>query len=514
MESAAGILGLAQGSALIDDRAETQLTGILTPHLGSGFASVSARWDRGRGFYTTPADQRVPASARASFDSYSVGLRGAAPLSEDIELQARGLGFADHRTLRFEGADSSSSGQDASVRLIGRGRWQFDVLAYVQARNFSNIVVSSTRFVPVLDQRNTPSTGIGGKIELRPPTGNANTLRIGSDWRISQGQLFEDAISAFSGKITARRNAGGRNGDVGFYLEDDLVLGRLTLTGGARVDRWSIADGFFRERNAAQQLIIDNSYTDRSGWEGSFRAGALFDMGGGLAVRGAAYTGFRVPTLNELYRPFVVFPVTTQANEALDNEHLRGAEIGFDFALSPQTRLSVTAFTNELRDAIANVTIGPDLRQRRNIDAVRSRGIEATGRAQMGKFQFLGSAAYTDARVRGRGAAAALDGFRPAQTPKFSASGTVAVQPSERFTLSATVRHIGAQFEDDRNSDVLPAATTVDLFAELGLMEGVSLLLRGENMFDETIVTRNQGGSIDLGVPRTLWIGLRAGFGR
>ena len=237
-------------------------------------------------------------------------------------------------------------------------------------------------------------------------------------------------------------------------------------------------------------------------------------MGGGLAVRGAAYTGFRVPTLNELYRPFVVFPVTTQANEALDNEHLRGAEIGFDFALSPQTRLSVTAFTNELRDAIANVTIGPDLRQRRNIDAVRSRGIEATGRAQMGKFQFLGSAAYTDARVRGRGAAAALDGFRPAQTPKFSASGTVAVQPSERFTLSATVRHIGAQFEDDRNSDVLPAATTVDLFAELGLTEGASLLLRGENMLDETIITRNQGGSIDLGVRRTLWIGLRAGFGR
>ena len=34
---------------------------------------------------------------------------------------------------------------------------------------------------------------------------------------------------------------------------------------------------------------------------------------------------------------------------------------------------------------------------------------------------------------------------------------------------------------------------------------------RGENLTDTAIVTRNQGGSIDLGVPRTLWIGLRVG---
>ena len=39
-----------------------------------------------------------------------------------------------------------------------------------------------------------------------------------------------------------------------------------------------------------------------------------------------------------------------------------------------------------------------------------------------------------------------------------------------------------------------------------------TVLLRGENLTNETIVTRNQGGSIDLGVPRTLWAGLRYGF--
>jgi hypothetical protein len=35
-----------------------------------------------------------------------------------------------------------------------------------------------------------------------------------------------------------------------------------------------------------------------------------------------------------------------------------------------------------------------------------------------------------------------------------------------------------------------------------------SLILRGENLTDEDMVTRNQGGSIDLGAPRTIWAGV------
>jgi len=37
-----------------------------------------------------------------------------------------------------------------------------------------------------------------------------------------------------------------------------------------------------------------------------------------------------LPTLNELYRPFTVFPVTTRAPAALANEELRGFEAGQD----------------------------------------------------------------------------------------------------------------------------------------------------------------------------------------
>ena len=226
-------LGLLSGEALSDDRGETELSGTIAPRLGSGFAVVSARWDRGQGFYTAPASQRVPASARARYDSWSASLRGVAPLAPGIELQARGLAYGDARTLRFIGADSTSSGQDASLRVVGKGRWQFDALAYLQARNFSNVVISSTSFRKTLDQRATPSTGWGGKLELRPPVSRAVVLRLGTDWRVASGTMFEDAYSGVTGRVTARRRAGGRSSDLGFYTETDWRLGALTLTGAA-----------------------------------------------------------------------------------------------------------------------------------------------------------------------------------------------------------------------------------------------------------------------------------------
>ncbi|WP_240530033.1 TonB-dependent receptor [Novosphingobium sp. PC22D] len=513
LESAdAAALAPVSGGLLVNQRGETEASASVAPRLGSGFAVVSGRWDRGQGFFTTPKDQRVPATARAAFDSWSVGLRGVAPLGPDIELQARGLVFEDDRTLRFEGADSSSSGQDASLRLVGRGDWQFDVLGYVQARNFTNVVISSSRFTRVLDQRNTPSTGLGGKIELRPPLGEAVNLRTGVDYRRSRGELYEDAYSAFSGAITARRNAGGTNTDLGLFADGDWTSGALVLTGGVRADRYTIRDGFYVERDAAGMLAIDERYANRGGWQVSYRGGASLAVGGDLHLRAAAYTGLRLPTLNELYRPFVVFPVVTQANPDLRNERLEGYEAGVRFAPTSGFSLTLTAFENRLENAIANVTIGEDLRQRRNLPAIVARGIEADMGLAAGAFRFDGSLAWTDSEVRGEGDSRELDGMRPSQTPALSASATVAFVPGPGARLAATVRHVGKQYEDDLETEVLPAATTLDLFAELRVAGRLSLVLRGENLTDESIVTRNSGGSIDLGVPRTLWAGLRWGL--
>ncbi|MET3827152.1 iron complex outermembrane receptor protein [Sphingomonas sp. PvP055] len=498
------------GSAFYGSDNAVETTASISPDVGAGYLTVAGRFERGDGFFTTPDAQRTAATVRARYRDWSGQMRGVVPIDAQTELQARMGVFRDNRTLRFAGADSSSSGEDASVRVIHRGPWALDVLAYVQARNFTNRVISATTSRLTLDQRNTPATGIGGKIELRPPVGPDHVLRIGADVRLGEGTLYEDAYAA-GGAVTTRRTAGGNTSTAGLFAEDDWTLGRLVLTAGVRGDRWTITDGFFRERTRAGAITTNQRFADRDGVEATGRAGALFHASDAVAVRAAGYTGFRLPTLNELYRPFVVFPVTTQANAGLGLERLRGVEGGFDVVPLRGVSIGVTGFYNRLEGAIANVTIAPNLRQRQNVDAIVARGVEVTARATRGHVSLDASYAFSDSKVRASGVSAQLDGYRPAQSPRHTASATLGWQDRRGFGLSLTGRHVGKQFEDDLQTDMLPAATTLDGVVSVPVGARWAVVARGENLTDTTIVTRNAGGSIDLGTPRRLWIGVRLG---
>lgn len=526
-------LGLARGEALVSDRGETDLAASFAPRLGSGFAVVSGQWQRGQGFWTTPESQRGPASVRARYASWSGAVRAVAPLGRDFELQSRLAAFADHRTLRFAGADSAISGQDASLRLIGRGAWQVEALGYVQARDFTNVVISSTSFRKTLDQYATPSTGLGAKLELRPPVGEGRVLRLGADWRRAVGTGYEAAFNPGSGAVTARRSARGANSDLGLYAEGDLGLGRiglgdLVLTAGVRADRWSVAAGRNTESDPAGAITTNTAWPVRSGWEWSGRGGAVLRVSPVLSLRGSAYSGIRQPTLNELYRSFTVTAsapgggtatTRTSANSALANERLEGFEAGLDLAPLPGITLSATLFDNRVKNAIANVTTAVagsiTTRQRRNVDAVRTRGVELGAGARLGAFRLDVSAVFTDARVQAAGLSglsALIDGKRPAQTPRVALSATAAWAPRPGWRLALTARHVGAQWEDDLQTDLLPPATTLDAFVQVPLTKGSALVLRGENLLGEQVVTRSQGGSLDLGTPRTVWAGLRVGI--
>jgi outer membrane receptor protein involved in Fe transport len=498
--------------AFYGSRDSTELSATVSPDIGTGFASLSGRWDRGDGFQTTPRVQRNAATVPASYESWSLNLRAVAPLSASAEVQFRATLFRDDRTLRFRGADSLSEGQDASIRLISRGSWQADALAYAQLRNFSNIVISATTLRKSLDQHKTPSSGFGGKIELRPPVGDNHVLKLGGDVRIASGTMYETAFNAATQAVTARRRAGGDQSTVGLFAEDDWTIGSLILTGAVRADRWTISNGNFQTGNASGSQRSTTNFPARSGWEFSGRAGALIHASDAVDLRVSAYTGFRLPTLNELYRPFVVFPITTQANAALAPEKLRGVEAGVDLKPSPAITLGATLFYNRLNDAIANVTTGINTRQRRNVDAIVAKGIELTANARSGDFSFDASYAFSRSQVRAPGLA--FDGLTPAQSPRHAASATLAWSSQAGSSqagpsLAATLHYVSAQYEDDLQTDRLRHALTLDAVAGLALGHGLTLTVRAENILDATVVTRNAAGSIDLGTPRTLWIGLK-----
>jgi outer membrane receptor protein involved in Fe transport len=111
--------------------------------------------------------------------------------------------------------------------------------------------------------------------------------------------------------------------------------------------------------------------------------------------------------------------------------------------------------------------------------------------------------------MQGNGPAELLDGLRPAQTPKFS--GTLAAGWQEDGKGAQLVlRRVGAQFDDDLNSDVLKAATTLDAYASWPLTGRLQLVARAENLTNGLVMAGINGdGSVERATPRTLWIGIR-----
>src|SRR3546814_2461460 len=118
-------------------------------------------------------------------------------------------------------------------------------------------------------------------------------------------------------------------------------------------------------------------------------------------------------TLTDTLLPYTtLFRSVTEANAALDLERRKGVEAGVDITPLAGLRLGVTVFWNRLDNAIANVTIADNLRQRRNVDAIVAKGVELTAAARHGDVELSASYAYSDSHVRAAGPSAALDGFR------------------------------------------------------------------------------------------------------
>lgn len=514
--------------ALAGSRGSLDLHAGMAGALGAGFAAVSAAYGRGDGFVPVVREQRGPVDRASPYEQASVSVRAVAPLPGGIELQASGLGFYDARERGTALSGLSTKGADAALRLVARG---WSALAYVQMRDFFNsfaaVGAGRASVSRASEQYSVPSTGLGGRIEWRPEVGRVVELRLGADARRTQG-VTRELFSYVAGAPTRIRAAGGETLTLGGFAEAARRGDALTLTLGGRLDRWSISNGLLRERLlATQALLTDDSYADRAGWQPTGRAGLAWRVEEGLTVRGAAYLGWRLPTLNELYRPFRAGADATAANPALAPERLQGVEAGLEWRPGRHARLAATLFDNRLEDAIANVTLGQgpgtfpgvgfvaaggSYRRRGNLDAIAARGLEAEGRIEAGPWSLAAGLAWVRARVRASGAAGPLDGLRPAQTPDLTLSSTLAWRRGGAGG-SVTARYVGGQYEDDLNRQRLPAAWTLDADVRVPLAKGLAIELRGENLTATRVAAGISGdGIVERATPRTLWAGLSARF--
>nr|MBA3812447.1 TonB-dependent receptor [Caulobacteraceae bacterium] len=326
------------------------------------------------------------------------------------------------------------------------------------------------------------------------------------------------------GVLTADRRAGGQTLTGGAYGEATANRGPWLLVAGAWLDGWGQFDSHRRERGRVTgATTLDLHPASRGGALPSARLAARFDAGPALFARAAAYSGFRAPTLNELYRPFRVGNDITEANAELTPERLYGAELGAGGSAGPAA-WSATAFYNRLEDAITNVTVafgplfdpvagfvpaGGVLRQRRNAGAVGAYGLEAEVSTRLsGAVTARAALSWTHARVDGGTTAPGLTGLRPAETPALGADGSLAWRASPRLELDADLRYESARFDDDLNLRRLAPAATVGARARWRVTPAAAVFVAAENLFDVAVATSQTAtGVTSYGPPRTVAIG-------
>jgi vitamin B12 transporter len=462
---------------------------------------------------------RGPADDRLSLDDWSVAARAQASLGPGV-LAVRAGAYDERRHAGLVGAQSDASGQFASATFAAApapGGYGWRLQAWTHASNLANSSVSvsagQAATTPANDQYRTPAVGYGFNGALRR-AGAGWDLEAGVDLRAAQGDEHEHfTFDAVARAFTKDRDAGGRSLVAGAYLEADRALGGWLFDAGVRADYWGNFDAHRIERTIATgQVTLDQPSPDRSGTLPTARLGVRRDLGGGLYLRGAAYAGFRPPTLNELYRPFRVGNNTTNANPALVPERLYGAEAGLGGA-DAAGAWSLTAFASQLKDAVTNVTIGTQaggtVFQRQNAGTISAAGLEGEAERRLGEALTLRAAAnWTWARVDGGASAPQLTGKRPAQAPRLTATAGVQWRALPRLTLSAEGRYESLRFDDDLNTVRLRPGATLDLAVRWRIAEGQTLYLAADNVADARIPTAQAAdGTVSYDAPRVIRVG-------
>ena len=467
-----------------------------------------------------------------SLDDWSVAGRVQAPAGRGL-IAVRAAFFQEERSAGLVGAQSTARGDSVSVTYAaapqaGALGWRLQGWVRTSDLKNSSVAVAAGRVAttPANDQYSTPATGWGFNAALRGAVGPL-IWETGGDVRSSDGEDREH-FRFMNGAFTRNRIAGGRTLVGGVYAEGTIVSGGWLFTGGGRIDGWATSNGHRLETDLASgATTFKDSPPDRSGTVGSGRVGFKRELGSALSVRGAAYSGFRPPTLNELYRPFRVGNDITEANATLKPERLYGAELGLGGMVGRLT-WNATGFLNRLDDAVTNVTIGSGpgiiagfpgagfipaggtLRQRQNAGTIDAKGVEAeAGYALADQLSLRAAMDYTYARVNGGAVAPQLTGLRPAQAPRFTATAGADWRPVAPLGLHGQVRWESARFDDDQNTRRLAPSARVDARADWAINSWAQIYVAADNLFDTATETaRAADGTASYDAPRVFRVGL------
>lgn len=473
----------------------------------------------------------VPASSRHSW----ITARWREPLGDSLEALLTLHTFKESRDNGTPYQQNETRENSSSLVLNGKtgGDFSWTAAAYAQngdfASTYSSVNLARTAETPAENQYAVPDTALGGAWTGTWRGADGALTNVGFDTRDVHGETREN-YSFANGTYADQRFAGGRQTFYGlFALREQPIAPGVRISAGLRLDDWRESAGHLRESVLATGVPLDdNEYPDRDGQEFSPSVGITWRAAPALRLRADAERAFRVPTLNELYRPFRQGNNITEANAALKTEHATTGEIGVDWTPG-NFQMGVTGFASILLDPVDAVTVatgpanvpgigvipaGGSGLERLNLDRVSVRGAQAYMEWKVSdSFRFRADYLFDDTDILSASVAPNLVGRQLVQVPKNSASLGASWSAPGAWVVTPRLRWIGMQFNDDQNQMPLKAAVVADVSVSRWLSAHVQFFLAVENIGDAQIQTGlSATGVVSTGEPRMTFGGIRLDY--
>lgn len=288
-----------------------------------------------------------------------------------------------------------------------------------------------------------------------------------ADWRVSD-----------SGTLST--NSYGKTRTDAIYLQDEWKAAPgLTLTAGARYERWKAFDGSNYNAGNAAPNPKNLVYAERRYANVSPKAAVSWQASDALTLRASVGKAVRYPTVAEMFQTFNG-PGGIRFNDPnLKPEQVWSSEWVLEHRRASSS-LRVSLFTEDKSDALisqTDVTVTPTISSIQNVDKVRTRGLELVGQASdpgVRGLELNGSVTWTDSKITADRRNPGLEGTDQPRIPRWRATAVATWRASERLSASLAYRFSGHQHNalfnttlqryNDVNPDVYGAVSHYSVF--------------------------------------------------
>jgi outer membrane receptor protein involved in Fe transport len=476
------------------------------------------------GFFAVDSSQRGPVDRKLDTDLYGANLKFSWLAAPGLTVEPGVSWYAEERGNGTALSENSTDAVDLSLRVSSiHGDISWQAVAWHQQRDFESTFssVNATRSAETLalDQFDVPADATGGSFTTLWDGGGKWTVSSGADARKTSGETNEN-VGTFR-----KREAGGGQSLVGLFTAASYQANEQTkLDASVRLDWWELSDGRRNEASLTSgKTLRAEVQDDRDGLEPSASVEASHQINEDLLGLLSVGTASRLPTLNELHRPFRVRNDIVEANPELDPERFFSISGTLEAAPTDTVTLRGTLFQHWIKDAIANVPVtspaqikqifgtippGGSGSQRQNVEQAQVTSLEGSiewlpvASLNLGLTGLWSRTDFTKSPDQ-----PLLEGNPFPQAPDLRLIASATWQATDRWAFFAGGEYGASQYDDALASRSIPSFTTVRIGSQVQIGRGI-YQIRVENLFDEEIQTGlSSDGIRTYAGPRSLWVG-------